>query len=333
MIYKVLALILLLMAVGGWGWMSYQEALHKPVVPSDKVAIEIKKGDSFAAVTENLRSNGITVNPIWFRIIALQKKAVAKIKVGHYELKGGLTTPQLLTALVSGKAKQYAITFPEGWSFKEILQQIAKNPHLQHTLEGKDHQAIMAQLGAANLYPEGLFFPDTYFFEKNATDFSLLKRAYHRMQRILADEWDKREDSLPLKSSYEALILASIVEKETGAKSERPQIAGVFTRRLQKGMLLQTDPTVIYGMGDKYNGNITVKDLTTPTAYNTYTIKGLPPTPIALPGKDAINATLHPTPGDSLYFVARGDGSGTHVFSATLAEHNAAVNIHQRKKN
>ena len=191
----------------------------------------------------------------------------------------------------------------------------------------------MSTLGATTQHPEGLFFPDTYFFEKNTTDIALLKRAYDRMQIVLAEEWNNKAADLPLKSPYEALILASIVEKETGAKTERPTIAGVFTRRLKTGMMLQTDPTVIYGMGDNYKGNITLKDLHTATLYNTYTIKGLPPTPIALPGRDAIAAALHPEAGDSLYFVARSDNSGTHIFSASLKDHNSAVDTHQRNKN
>ena len=335
MIYKFIAGLLLALAIiGGWGWNEYQNARTKPVVPGD-VSITINKGDSFDNITQNLRAQQISIKPFWFKLVAMREKATTKIKVGEYDLKSGMTAPELLAVLVEGKPKQYAITFPEGWTFKEILQEIAKNPNIRHTLADKqaDYPTLMATLGIPANHPEGLFFPDTYFFEKNTPDIDLLKRAYDRMQEVLNAEWAKKDTDLPLKSPYEALILASIVEKETGAKNERPQIAGVFTRRLKIGMLLQTDPTVIYGMGESYNGNITAKDLHTPTVYNTYTIKGLPPTPIALPGKDAITATLHPEPGDSLYFVARSDGSGTHVFSASLKDHNAAVNTHQRKTN
>jgi UPF0755 protein len=186
-------------------------------------------------------------------------------------------------------------------------------------------------LASASMHsPEGLFFPDTYFFEKHTSDIALLKRAYDKMQLVLKQEWDHKAETLPFKSPYEALILASIVEKETGVVAERPLIAGVFIRRLQTGMLLQTDPTVIYGMGESYQGNIRFKDLKTATPYNTYVIKGLPPTPIAMPGRDAINAALHPDTSNNLYFVARGDG--THEFSATLKAHNLAVNNFQKKK-
>ncbi|SJM90612.1 endolytic transglycosylase MltG [Crenothrix polyspora] len=336
MIYKVLASILLLLVIiGGWSWTEYQSARNTLAVPGEQVSIDIKKGDSFDNITHKLIAQNVNIKPFWFKVVAMQEKATTKIKIGEYVLKGGMTAPELLAVLVSGKQKQYSITFPEGWAFKEILQEIAKNSYIEHTLTDStiDFSALMAKLKVEKNHPEGLFFPDTYFFEKNTTDIAILKRAYDKMQVVLNEEWGKKEANLPLKSPYEALILASIVEKETGAKVERPLIAGVFTRRLEIGMLLQTDPTVIYGMGDNYQGNITLKDLRTPTTYNTYTIKGLPPTPIALPGRDAIVATLHPAAGDSLYFVARGDGSGTHVFSASLKDHNAAVNTHQRKAN
>jgi UPF0755 protein len=237
--------------------------------------------------------------------------------------------PEILAVMVEGKSRQYSITFPEGWSFKQILQEIQNNPFISKTLDTQDSQKIMTLLDSDYKHPEGLFFPETYFFNKNTTDLALLKRAYSKMQLVLNQEWNNKEQNLPFENAYQALILASIVEKETGAKSERPQIAGVFIRRLKIGMLLQTDPTVIYGMGESYKGNIRYKDLRQKTPYNTYIIKGMPPTPIAMPGKAAIQAVLHPEKGKSLYFVSRGDGS--HVFSATLREHNNAVNKFQRK--
>ena len=214
-----------------------------------------------------------------------------------------------------------------------MLHEIEKNPNLEHTLTGIDFNNVMTRFSSdASIpsTPEGLFFPDTYFFEKHTSDVALLKRAYDKMQRVLQQEWLNKAEGLPFKTPYEALILASIVEKETAAAAERPIIAGVFTRRLEQNMLLQTDPTVIYGMGDSYQGDIGSQDLTTATPYNTYVISGLPPTPIAMPGRDAIYAALHPAQGDSLYFVARGDG--THVFSATLKDHNLAVDSFQRNK-
>ena len=343
MIYKIIVCVLLIISVaGGWVWHDYQRALHTPAVIGSPIVIEIDKGDSFKQITDKLLAKSLNFRPFWFKVIAVQKKTFKKLKTGEYELAPGLTLPEILTLFVQGKTKQYAITFPEGWSFKEVLQEVENNPNLEHTLHDADFEALMSQLGAdikhsaialppASMQsPEGLFFPDTYFFEKHTSDVALLKRAYDKMQLVLKQEWRQKAEILPFKTPYEALILASIVEKETGVVAERPLIAGVFARRLQAGMLLQTDPTVIYGMGETYQGNISYKDLKTATPYNTYMIKGLPPTPIAMPGRDAIYAALHPDNSNTLYFVARGDG--THEFSATLKEHNLAVDSFQRKK-
>ncbi len=311
-------------------WLEYEKALYEPVVLGESKLIEIEKGDSFNKITDKLIQQDIAIKPSWFKFIAYQKKVSNKLKTGEYELQAGLTMPDILSKLVEGKSLQYSITFPEGWNFKQIFQEIQNNPHIVHTLEKNDYKNIMMKLGSDYEHPEGLFFPDTYFFEKNATDLSLLQKSHTKMLSVLNKEWEKREKALPLNNKYQALILASIVEKETGAAEEREKSAGVFTRRLETGMLLQTDPTVIYGMGDEYKGNIRYKDLRKPTPYNTYVIKGLPPTPIAMPGKKAIYAALHPAKGKSVYFVAK--GNGTHVFSETLREHNNAVNKYQRKK-
>ncbi len=311
-------------------WLEYEQALNEPVVSGKPKLVEIKKGDSFNKITDKLIQQNIAIKPLWFKLIAYQKKVSNKLKTGEYELQPGLTMPDILSKLVEGKSLQYSITFPEGWSFKQIFQEIKNNPHIDHTLEKNDYKSIMMKLSSDYEHPEGLFFPDTYFFEKNATDLSLLQKSHAKMLSVLNTEWEKKEKGLPLENAYQALILASIVEKETGAAEEREEIAGVFTRRLETGMLLQTDPTVIYGMGDEYKGNIRYKDLRKPTAYNTYVIKGLPPTPIAMPGKEAIYAALHPAKGKSVYFVAK--GNGTHIFSETLREHNNAVNKYQRKK-
>lgn len=331
MIAKILATLFLLIIAGlTWFWMEYNEALITPVVFEQSRFIEIEKGDSFNRISNKLLEQQVAIKPLWFKLIAYKNKVSNQLKAGEYELKAGLTMPEILDIMVEGKSRQYSITFPEGWSFKQIIQEIQKNPHIKKTLETNDYQVLMKKIGSDYQHPEGLFFPETYFFNKNTTDLALLKRAYKKMQLTLNQEWEKKEQKLPLENAYQALILASIVEKETGAKSERAQIAGVFTRRLNKGMLLQTDPTVIYGMGDRYKGNIRYKDLRQKTPYNTYVIKGLPPTPIAMPGKAAIQAALHPEKGKSLYFVSRGNGS--HVFSATLREHNNAVNKFQRKR-
>ncbi len=310
-----------------FGWAAYQKENVRVVVTQPQ-NFEIKKGDSVNQIINNLQGQQIVIDRLWFKIIGYSQQSIHRLKAGEYQLKQGLTTLQLLKLLASGKARQYSITFPEGWSFKQMLKKIAETPDLQQTLAGVDHETLMARLNADYKHPEGLFFPDTYFFNKNNSDFSILKKAYLKMQAVLEQQWQKREQGLVIKEAYQALILASIIEKETGAAVERTMISGVFSRRLQKGMLLQTDPTVIYGMGDHYKGNIRRQDLKEATAYNTYVIKGLPPTPIAMPGKAAIYAALHPAKGKSLYFVSRGDG--THVFSATLAEHNKAVNTYQR---
>jgi len=309
----------------------YQNALKAPVVIGQPVTIDIVKGDSLKQIIHKLRDQHLFMKPLWFKVIAVQTQAFKKIKTGEYELATGSTIPDILALFVSGKAKHYSITFPEGRNFKEMLQAIEKNPNLEHTLQGVSNEALLTKLGASEKHPEGLFFPDTYFFEKHTTDVALLKRAYDKMQLVLQQEWFNKAEHLPFNTPYQALILASIVEKETAAKAERTQIAGVFSRRLTQGMMLQTDPTVIYGMGDSYQGNIRSEDLHKETPYNTYKIKGLPPTPIAMAGREAIYAALHPDQSkNSVYFVSRGDG--THVFSATLDEHNKAVNKFQRKK-
>ncbi|WP_031433438.1 endolytic transglycosylase MltG [Methylomarinum vadi] len=331
MLKRILLLSVMLMAMAAaWAWHAYQQALHRQVVTDGGKAIEIERGDSFRAIVAKLQIRKIDIDPFWFKVIAYQRKVAHKLKAGEYELVEGMTMPDLLALFVSGKTRQYAITIPEGWTFKQIQQSLAENPNLEHRLTATEPQAIMSQLGIEQQHPEGWFFPETYFFEKHSTDLQLLKRAYEKMRVVLHREWQERDENLPLQTPYEALILASIVEKETAKVEERPQIAGVFIRRLRKGMLLQTDPTVIYGMGDRYRGNIQAKDLKEPTPYNTYVIKGLPPTPIAMPGRQAIHAVLHPSAEGSLYFVARGDGS--HVFSASLREHVNAVNKYQKRR-
>ena len=332
MVSKIFGFIFIVFSfLCAWAWMDYQSVLNDPVINEKPITIEIEKGDTFNRITDKLIDHGVAIKPIWFKILAYQEKLTYKLKAGDYELPTGLTSLDILTLFVEGKSRQYSITFPEGWTFKHILKEINKNKQIIHALNDLDDAAIMEAIGADQLHPEGMFFPDTYYFEKNMTDLSLLKRSYNKMQRILRQEWKNREEGLPLENSYQALILASIVEKETAQVDERATIAGVFIRRLHIGMMLQTDPTVIYGMGDQYQGNIRSKDLTTPTPYNTYIIKGLPPTPISMPGRAAIHAVLHPHKGESMYFVARGDGS--HIFSSTLKDHNRAVDIFQRKIN
>jgi UPF0755 protein len=268
--------------------------------------------------------------PLWFRLLAWAEKAQSRLKYGEYEIRPQTTPRQLLALFVSGKTRHYSVTFVEGWTFRQMVEMMNRQSGLAHRIEAKPSAEIMAMIDAPGEDAEGRFFPDTYFFTRGTEDLEVLKRAYRKMQSVLAEEWDGRAQGLPLRNPYEALILASIVEKETGLAEERPRIAGVFSRRLVKGMLLQTDPTVIYGMGEAYAGNIRVEDLQRDTPFNTYVHPGLPPTPIAMPGLGALHAALHPEAGDSLYFVARGDGG--HVFSKTLAEHNKAVDQFQKNR-
>ncbi|MGR8979927.1 MAG: endolytic transglycosylase MltG [Gammaproteobacteria bacterium] len=331
MSHKTIRSVLILLGVcAGWLGLAYQHSFYAPAVNGKPVTVEIDRGDSLFRITEKLVAKDLNINPFWFIVIAICENSATKLKAGEYELTAAMTIPDIIKLLAQGKTKQYAITFPEGWSFKDILQAVNNNPKLGHTIDQADFQSIMKKWGADTLIPEGLFFPDTYFFEKNQSDISLLKRAYDKMQAVLQEEWRNKAEGLPFKTPYEALILASIIEKESGMQSERPMIAGVFIRRLKNDMLLQTDPTVIYGMGENYKGNIGTIDLQTATPYNTYVFKGLPPTPIAMPSREAIKSVLHPDHSDNLYFVSRGDG--THVFTSTLTHHNQAVKQYQKQK-
>jgi len=322
--------VAVMLTTANLAWLNYQSALKTPMVTGDPVIIEINKGDSFNQITQKLVDAKLAIQPAWFKLLAIQQHAFNQLKTGEYELAGGLTMPEILLLFVLGKTKQYGITIPEGWSFKQLAQAIADNPKLDHTLAPDRNEELMTRLGSEIKHPEGLFFPDTYFYEKHTTDLALLKRAYGKMQTVIEQEWQHKAPNLPFKTPYEALTLASIVEKESAVAEERPMIAGVFIRRIQQGMPLQTDPTVIYGMGDGFQGDIRRQDLATATPYNTYLIKGLPPTPIAMPGRAAINAVLHPDQSENLYFVAKGDGR--HAFSANLKDHNAAVETYQIKQ-
>ncbi|MGR9073313.1 MAG: endolytic transglycosylase MltG [Gammaproteobacteria bacterium] len=328
---RIIGLFLLFISfASGWAWMDYRSAFSEPVVHEHPVIVEIERGDSFNRITQKLIDNRLSIKPFWFKLLAYELDVTHKLKAGEYELAAGVTPPQILMQFAEGKVRQYSITFPEGWTFEQFRREIEKHPKLAHTLDGLSNSDIMDKLDSEIGHPEGMFFPDTYFFENKTPDIDLLQRAYLKMRQVLDDEWADREDNLPLNNEYQALILASIVEKETGAPLERPIIAGVFIRRLKKGMPLQTDPTVIYGIGPEFDGDIRNRDLNRYTPYNTYMIKGLPPTPIAMPGRESIHAVLHPSEDNSLYFVARGDG--THVFSTTLKEHNRAVAIFQLKQ-
>ena len=254
----------------------------------------------------------------------------SRVRAGEYRLTDDLVPDTLLALLVSGRSIEYQLTLVEGWNIRQVRAAVAAHDALAHTISELDDATLMERLGRPGVHPEGRFFPDTYSFLRGTTDLAFLTRAMARMDEQLAAAWAARADDIPLKTPEEALILASIVEKETGLASERPDIAGVFTRRLHRGMKLQTDPTVIYGMGERFDGNIRRKDLREDTPYNTYVHRGLPPTPICMPGREALDAAVNPADGKTLYFVARGDGS--HAFSETLKQHNAAVRKYQLKR-
>ncbi len=287
-------------------------------------------GSSLSNVAMRLENDGIISNKWFFIVMSRLNGTASSIKAGEYDILPGMTPPDLLKMFVDGKVLQHSITIVEGWTFKQMLEAIHKDHILIHDTKGLNQKEIMIKLGLPDLHPEGRFYPDTYYFPRGTKDTQFLLRAYKSMEAKLAKLWQERSTKIPLKTPYDALILASIVERETAVGSERGEIAGVFTRRLKKRIRLQTDPTVIYGMGDSFNGDIRFRDLRKDTPYNTYTRYGLPPTPIALPSEASIYATLHPNNGTTLYFVSRGDG--THYFSSTLKEHNKAVDKYQRKR-
>lgn len=335
LLYKLIGLAILIGSfLFGWQLMGYQR-FNEAVLPVEEggEVLYVKPGSSLAAIARELEQRQLISDARYLRWMGRWQGVAAGIKAGEYLIMPGTTPEALLAMMVAGDVRQYSLTIVEGWTFQQMRQAVAGSEFLSHTLPAEaDGSLIMERLGKAGEHPEGRFFPDTYLFPRGMSDIDFYRNAYRAMETRLAREWADRAEGLPLKTPYEALTLASIVEKETAAPEERPAIAGVFVRRLQKGMRLQTDPTIIYGLGDSFDGNLKrrhLRDADNP--YNTYRHGGLPPTPIALPGGEAIHAVLHPAEGDELYFVARGDGSGTHVFSSTLEQHNEAVIEHQLK--
>lgn len=316
-----LTLILLAAWAAGVFYLQYQKALNAPLVAEGDGIITVKRGDTLASLNHELVQRGVIHSDWVLPVYARLNPQAANIKAGDYRIDASASLPSLMNDITNGKVVVYNITVVEGKTFKDLRASLVQTAGIEHTLNDKTDAQIAPLLGIDGS-PEGWFMPETYQFHRGSSDLELLKRMYGEMQRTLEQEWPNRADGLPLANPYQALILASIIEKETGVASERPQIAGVFVRRLQKDMLLQTDPSVIYGAAD-YHGDLTRKHLQTDTPYNTYINKGLPPTPIALPGKASIQAALHPADGDSLYFVA--DGKGGHTFSATYEEHQQAV--------
>ncbi len=294
-------------------------------VPEGGATFEIAPGTPFARVSQGLAEQGIISNPTLLRIYARVSGKAGSVHAGEYFIAPGTTTAGLFDQFTRGDVLLYSFTIVEGWNQWDLLRAMHTHPQIDAQISDEDWPALLEDLGAGTSHPEGLFLPETYRFPRNTSDRTLLRQAYELMQAVLSEEWPNRAEDAPVTTPYEALILASIVEKETARADERNRIAGVFARRLDKRMRLQTDPTVIYGIGPGFNGNLTRRDLRTDTPYNTYTRSGLPPTPIAMPGRDAIRAALHPAPGDELYFVATGLGDGSHKFSETKAEHDAAV--------
>ncbi len=325
---KYLLIIILLNVLALSVWMVIYAKTSLSLAPSAQ-EISIKPKSGLKSIANQLVEQGVLTSAWPFVILVKISGKETYLQAGDYTVNKNITPYQLMLSLNHGKATQGSITFIEGKTFKQMREKLAKNDAIDATINQLSDAQVMQSVGRGEDHAEGLFFPDTYYFDRGTSDIVILKRSYDIMQAKLDAEWQNRAPNLPYKNSYQALIMASIVEKETGKASERPMIAGVFINRLRIGMRLQTDPTVIYGMGESYNGNIRRKDLLKDTAYNTYTRYGLPPTPIAMPGLASIHAALHPEDTKSLYFVGKGDGS--HAFSATLNEHNRAVSKYQLK--
>ncbi len=316
----------MLLAAAGMAWFAFSPLRLR----SDPADFSIKPGSSLTSATRQIVDSGVELNAWRFTLLGRLLGRAGAIKAGSYEIGGGITPLALLNKLTAGEVTQAEVVFIEGWTFRQLRAALDSDPDVAHDSAALGDAEIMAQLGAAGRSPEGLFFPDTYVFGKGASDLDILKRAYRSMERQLQAAWQQRAPGLPYRSPYDALIMASVIEKETGQSTDRALIGGVFVNRLRIGMLLQTDPTVIYGLGEKFDGKLRKKDLLADTPHNTYTRAGLPPTPIAMPGLAALHAALNPAKTEALYFVARGDGSSE--FSRTLGEHERAVSKYLRPR-
>ena len=321
----IAALIVLGMLAAGWVLYFANTSVHLPQSPYE---FTLKHGSSLRTIARQFSAEGLIPEPWSFILLAKTLGKEGGIKAGNYQLDREITPFQLVKKITKGDVSQSEIVFIEGWNFSQLRKTLDEHPAVRHDTASLSDRELLSRLGAPEENAEGLFFPDTYYFSNGMSDLSVLKRAYQIMGQRLADAWQERSPNLPYSTPYEALIMASIVEKETGRSGERPMIAAVFINRLRIGMRLQTDPTVIYGLGETFDGNLHKRDLTTDNAYNTYTRSGLPPGPIAMPGWASIHAALHPDQTSALYFVSRGDG--THQFSRNLAEHNQAVARYQK---
>ncbi|GHA69906.1 endolytic transglycosylase MltG [Cognatilysobacter bugurensis] len=323
----VLLLLIALGIAGVWAWQRYTGFADAPLAGIEEgETLVIERGDALTSVLRKLREVGVENGQAFeWSALAKQLGAADRLQVGEYRLEPGMTPRELLTQMREGRVVQRRVTIVEGWNIRELRAALARAEPLEQEAAKMSDAELMKALGHAGQHPEGRFLPETYLYTTGDSDLDVLGRAHAAMEKALAEAWARRRPDSVLKSPEEMLTLASIVEKETGVAEERPRIAGLFERRLRIGMRLQTDPTVIYGIGASYDGNIRKRDLQTDTPYNTYTRAGLPPTPIAMPGVDALNAVAQPADGDALYFVAVGDGSGRHLFAKSLAEHEANV--------
>jgi len=326
-----IALIIAVVALGLFWQRTMGFANSALVLDQQERILLVEPGDGFNAVLKKIRRLGVVQgHDLEWKALAVSMKVAGKLQVGEYAITSGMTPTALLRRLANGEVVQRKFTIVEGWSFRDLRAALQADAKLDNEIGQLNDREIMEKLGRAGIFPEGRFLPETYVYTRGTGELAILDRAAEAMDKTLAETWESRDPAVPLKSPDELLTLASIVEKETGLASERPQIAGVFARRLKSGMRLATDPTVIYGMGSSYAGNIRKSDLLADTPYNTYLRAGLPPTPIAMPGKAALEAAAHPAEGDAIYFVARGNGS--HYFSSSYAEHNAAVRKYQLKQ-
>jgi len=319
-----IGLVVMLSVVGWFYWL-----VSTPLsLNGERVEFYITPGSGMRGIANEIAVSGVNYNPLSLVVLSKLLRAESSVKAGSYEISRGITLLELLRKLTRGDVTQAEVVFIEGWTFRQMRERLNAHADVRHDSMGMSDEEVMRRISEETTVPEGWFFPDTYLFSKQTSDIDILARAYRSMRRHLFREWENRAPQLPLATPYQALIMASIVEKETGRKADRPLVAAVFSNRLRQGMLLQTDPTVIYGLGERFDGNLRKRDLLADTPFNTYTRAGLPPTPIAMPGLASLQAALHPAPSGVLYFVARGDGS-SH-FSQTLDEHNQAVNRYQR---
>ena len=326
----ILGLVVSFVCVGTVAFQLWRFQQKTIDLEGSETIFQIRPGSNITSIAQELTRQQIIDDPWLFVLLARLQGVDTRIQAGEYRLVHGTSAEALLQQFTEGNSIQYSFTVIEGWTFRQMLAAIARDQIIDHRLEGKSDEEIMRLIGYEGQHPEGRFFPDTYRFPRGTSDIDFLRRAYQVMQRHLEREWQNRAPDLPLETPYEALTLASIIEKETAVGEERPMIAGVFVERLRRNMRLQTDPTIIYGLGDEFDGDIRYRDLRRDTPYNTYIHSGLTPTPIALPGLDSIRAALQPAETRALYFVSRGDG--THQFSETLEQHNAAVKRYQLKR-